>query len=48
MSNRVELRSRIADVLKVTNLGHKSRDFEHLLFNKQNAEKVKDFSTLFL
>jgi len=47
VSNKAELRGRIAEVLKFTNLGHKSKDFEHLLFNKQNAEKVKDFERLF-
>ncbi|MCL2101138.1 MAG: nucleotidyl transferase AbiEii/AbiGii toxin family protein [Fibromonadales bacterium] len=47
VSSKTALRSKIANVLKSTNLEHKSRDFEHLLFNKQHVERVKNFKKLF-
>jgi len=48
VSNRAELCDKIAEVLKSTNLEHKSRDFEHLLFNRRHIEKVKNFEKLFV
>ena len=34
----------ILELLKVTDLNVKKRDFEHLLFNKKNSEKILRFS----
>lgn len=45
--NKAKLYAKIAEVLKSTNLEHKSKDFEHLLFNKQHTERVKNFERLF-
>ena len=42
--NLQELKEKTFELLKVTNLNVKKRDFEHLLFNKANSEKVLHFS----
>ena len=42
--NLQELQEKIAELLKATDLNIKKRDFEHLLFNKKNSEKVLLFS----
>lgn len=39
-----ELQEKTAKLLKVTDLNVKKRDFEHLLFNKANSEKILRFS----
>ena len=42
--NLQELQEKTAELLKVTDLNVKKRDFEHLLFNKASSEKVLQFS----
>ncbi|ALO15790.1 hypothetical protein L21SP5_02157 [Salinivirga cyanobacteriivorans] len=46
IKNVVELKNAIYEVLKVTELNHKMRDFEHLLFKKEKGKiilRFKDF-----
>ena len=38
-----ELKSAIAERLKVIDLNHKKRDFFHLVFNEKNAERILQF-----
>ncbi len=38
--NLNELKTAVAKMLKVVDLGTKKRDFEHLLFNKKNSERI--------
>ena len=38
-----DLKVAIEDVLKTTDLSVKKKDFEHLLFNKQNSERILRF-----
>ena len=38
-----DLKVAIEDVLKTTDLSIKKKDFEHLLFNKQNSERILRF-----
>jgi len=45
--SKAKLYAKIADVLKSTDIEHKSKDFEHLLFNKLHTQKVKNFEKLF-
>jgi len=42
--NLQELQEKTAELLKITDLNVKKRDFEHLLFNKASSEKVLRFS----
>jgi len=35
-----ELKSALGNLLNNTNLSHKAKDFEHLLFNKENSKKI--------
>ncbi|MGV8096930.1 MAG: nucleotidyl transferase AbiEii/AbiGii toxin family protein [Mangrovibacterium sp.] len=35
-----ELKTAVAEMLKVVDLSTKKRDFEHLLFNKKNSERI--------
>ena len=39
-----DLKVAIEDVLKTTDLSIKKKDFEHLLFNKQNSERILRFA----
>ncbi len=41
--NKSELKQALTEVVKKTDLQKKYRDFEHLLFNKLNAEKILRF-----
>jgi predicted nucleotidyltransferase component of viral defense system len=46
ISNFIELKHALLNMLDSVNLSIKSKDFEHLLFNKENAKKIlmfKDF-----
>jgi predicted nucleotidyltransferase component of viral defense system len=43
ISNISNLKEKINDLLEQIDLKHKSKDFEHLLFNKMNAEKIIHF-----
>ncbi len=38
-----ELKTRLTEIVKNVDLSHKSKDFEHLLFNKENKEKILHF-----
>lgn len=40
LDNLQELKNAISDLLVNINLGHKSREFEHLLFEKENATRI--------
>lgn len=42
--NKEELKSALTETTETTDLKKKYRDFEHLLFNKANAEKVLRFA----
>ena len=35
-----QLKEKLINICDTTNLKYKSRDFEHLLFNKDNAKKI--------
>lgn len=43
ISSAQDLKVAIEDVLKTTDLSIKKKDFEHLLFNKQNSERILRF-----
>ena len=47
VSNKADMLAKIVSVLKSINLEHKSKDFEHLLFDKRHSEMVKKFRELF-
>ncbi len=38
-----ELKTRLTEVVEKVDLSHKSKDFEHLLFSKENREKILHF-----
>jgi len=42
-SNKTELHDKITEALKYTDLAAKSKDVEHLMFDKQHLERVKNF-----
>ena len=44
INNLQELQEKTAELLKMTDLNVKKRDFEHLLFDKANSEKILRFS----
>ncbi|MPN16087.1 hypothetical protein SDC9_163425 [bioreactor metagenome] len=41
--NSRELKTRLIETVEKVDLLHKSRDFEHLLFNKENKNKILNF-----
>ena len=41
--NLAELKTRLIETIEKVDLLHKSQDFEHLLFNKTNKEKILNF-----
>ena len=43
ISNMAELKKYLSDVLSKVDLSHKSKDFEHLLFEKRNSSKILSF-----
>ncbi len=43
ISNQAELKKAISAVLSKVDLSHKSKDFEHLLFEKRNSLKILSF-----
>jgi predicted nucleotidyltransferase component of viral defense system len=43
ISNISDLKEKINKLLEKVDLKHKSKDFEHLLFNKMNSEKIIHF-----
>jgi len=42
--NLTELKTRLIETIEKADLLHKSKDFEHLLFNKKNKNKILNFS----
>lgn len=38
--NLQELKKAVAETINSVDLNHKKRDFEHLLFNKKNSERI--------
>jgi hypothetical protein len=46
--NLDELKVAIAEMLKTVDLNLKKRDFEHLLFNKKNSERILSVGEFFL
>jgi hypothetical protein len=38
-----ELKKAVSERLKDVDLNHKKRDFSHLVFNEQNAERILQF-----
>lgn len=46
ISNLAELKKSLSSVLRNVNLSHKSKDFEHLLFEKRNSSKILSFGQL--
>jgi len=42
--NLMELKTKLIETVEKIDLQHKSKDFEHLLFNKENKYKVLNFS----
>ena len=43
ISNIAALKMRLSDLLSKVDLSHKSKDFEHLLFDKKNSSKILSF-----
>jgi len=43
ISNLQEFKDRTEELLKAVDLKRKQKDFEHLLFNKANSEKILHF-----
>jgi len=43
INNKTDLKEKINKLLEKVDLKHKSKDFEHLLFNKMNSEKIIHF-----
>lgn len=41
--NLQELKTRVSEILETVDLNNKKRDFEHLLFNKRNSERILSF-----
>ena len=42
--NLMELKTKLIETVEKIDLQHKSKDFEHLLFNKENKYKILNFS----
>jgi len=42
--NQMELKVKLMETIEKVDLQHKSKDFEHLLFNKGNKDKILNFS----
>jgi len=42
--NLTELKTRLIETIEKVDLQHKSKDFEHLLFNKENKDEILNFS----
>jgi predicted nucleotidyltransferase component of viral defense system len=47
IKNAVELKAEVKKRLKITDLKTKTRDFEHLLFNKENNKHILRFEEYF-
>ena len=45
--NAGELKAEVRKLLKVTDMKTKARDFEHLLFNKENSKRILRFEEFF-
>ena len=44
INNLAELKSKLIETIEKLDLQHKSKDFEHLLFNKEYKYKILNFS----
>jgi len=42
--NLTELKTKLIETIEKVDLQHKSKDFEHLLFNKENKDKILNFN----
>jgi hypothetical protein len=42
--NLTELKTKLTETIEKVDLQHKSKDFEHLLFNKGDKDKILNFS----
>jgi predicted nucleotidyltransferase component of viral defense system len=42
--NLTELKVKLIETIEKVDLQHKSKDFEHLLFNKEDKDKILNFS----
>jgi hypothetical protein len=47
INNLDELKASTSEMLKAVNLNEKKRDFEHLLFNKKNSERILSVGEFF-
>ena len=47
IKNAAELKAEVKKRLKITDLKAKTKDFEHLLFNKENNKRILRFEELF-
>ncbi len=47
IKNEVELKAEVKKRLKITDLKTKTKDFEHLLFNKENSKRILRFEVFF-
>jgi hypothetical protein len=45
--NAIELKAEVKKRLKITDLKAKTKDFEHLLFNKENNKRILRFKEFF-
>ena len=46
ISNITDLKEKMNELLEQIDLKHKSKDFEHLLFNKTNGDKIIRFKEI--
>jgi predicted nucleotidyltransferase component of viral defense system len=42
--NVTELKTKLTETIETVDIQHKSKDFEHLLFNKENKDNILNFS----
>ena len=47
IKNAAELKAEVKKLIKITDLKTKARDFEHLLFNKENNKRILRFKEFF-
>jgi predicted nucleotidyltransferase component of viral defense system len=47
INNAAELKSAVLKLIKITDMRTKSKDFEHLLFNKENNKRILRFEEFF-
>ena len=47
IKNAAELKTEVTKRLQITDLKTKTRDFDHLLFNKENSKRILRFKEFF-